>query len=194
MSPKHRTLLRQYLSRNVSVRCFGTPCFHVTLHKPTLRNITQDLNLRHYIFPSKLGFVMSHLGEARDYQIPAGTLKLFAGRSLLLKSPQPLTLDMLVERGPGGRRRERRRVKRGEFKQTDRLGGEGYVNENMIIVLEKLCCYTFGRKRGFGPHFGTKNAEFQMREVELISDLLQRQEPLKWGGNEYACRWDKLCT
>jgi hypothetical protein len=61
-------------------------------------------------------------------------------------------------------------VKRGEFIQTDRLGGGKCVNENTIIILVKLCFYTFGRKRGFGPQFGTKNAAFQMREVELISN------------------------
>jgi hypothetical protein len=34
---------------------------------------------------------------ARDYQISEAKQKLFAGRSLLLKSPQPLTLLILVE-------------------------------------------------------------------------------------------------
>ena len=88
------------------IKLFSNSSVHVTLHKSTLHNITEHLNLRHYIFPSELGFVLSHEGEARDDQIPAGTLKLFAGRSLLLKSPQPLTLDMLVEKGSGEGRNE----------------------------------------------------------------------------------------
>jgi hypothetical protein len=133
---------------------------HVTLHKSTLRYVIEDLNLLHYIFPSELEFVTSHVGETKDDQIPAARLKLFAGSSLLPKSPQPLTSDMSEERGRG---RKSRRVKRGEFKQTDLVGrGErGCLNENMIIDLAKLCFYTFGRKRGFGPHLGTKKVAFQ---------------------------------
>lgn len=62
-----------------------------------MHNIPGDLNLRHHIFLSELGFVTSHEGVARDYQISEAKQKLFAGRSLLLKSPQPLTLLILVE-------------------------------------------------------------------------------------------------